>query len=507
MPKMNSGASFLKVHPCWVDALVSAGVAILIALFCSSSLSPLFQGDCPSGMNMDSDLFRYSAWLWIHGGTPYIDFYDHKGLYHLAIDALGLSLGGRYGIWALEILFYWADLLILIPTVRYLFGKALRYRVAFYLLFAAMAAFTLEGNMEGEWVLPFVSLFVAFYIRGIKEQSDRAFFWGSFFMGLDVGLALNSRPVDGIYGGVGAIFCLIYCWRHHRWLSLFYNALFAILGCGLPFLVIYPLAEAQGFLSLMLKAVFVQNVSYLGQSFIGVTPLVWGYKAMAMGAFALHLLFYFLERRYRPEEKELAFFFVFVGCAASLFFVFILGFGHYFQSGFGFLALALLYGFDSFPLPRKMLSLRFAGWGSGVFALAMIATFLIGYWNTSEGIQDYSYHHSQELEETVKAMKAQGAGTTGDVYALDADCAVYLEGEFVVNERYMAFQRNWIRDNQDVLPEIRSYLAGVGDQVQPVWLIVSKTSESFEKVEDIVTKDYALSDLQNSLFTIYTLKA
>jgi hypothetical protein len=507
MSKMNSGASFLKVHPRWMDALISAGVAILIALFCSSSLSPLFQGDCPSGMNMDSDLFRYSAWLWIHGGTPYIDFYDHKGLYHLAIDALGLYLGGRYGIWALEILFYWADFLILIPMVRYLFGDAFRYRVAFYAVFTALSAFVLEGNLEGEWVLPFASLFVSFYIRGIKGGSDRAFYWGSFFMGLNVGLALNSRPVDGLYGAIGALFCLVYSWRHHKWLFLLYNALIAIAGCGLPFAIIYPLVEAQGFLPIMLKAVFVQNASYLSQSFVGITPLVWGYKALAFGAFLVHLLFYFLERRYRPEEPELAFFFVFVGGIASLLFVLLLGFGHYFQSGFGFLALGILFGFTAIPLPKKYPAIHLASWGSGLYSLIMVIVFLVGYWSTADGIQNFSHQNTEEFETTVAELKAAGAGSKSDVYAIDSDCAVYLQGEFVVNERYMAFQRNWTRDNEAVLPEIRSYLEGDAAQAQPGWLIVDKRSESFKKVADIVAKEYEVSSIKNSLFDIYVLKA
>jgi hypothetical protein len=355
--------------------------------------------------------------------------------------------------------------------------------------------------------LPFVCLFVSFYIRGIKGAGDRFFFWGSFFMGIDVGLSLNSRPVDGIYGALGALFCFIYSWYHHRWLFLLDNALIAILGCGLPFAIIYPLAQVQGFLKVMLTALFVQNFSYLGEAFVGISPLVWDYKALAIVAFFVHLIFYFFERRYHPEDKELAFFFALIGCLASLFFVLILGYGHYFQSGFGFLSIALLYGFYSLPWPKKYPALGWVSWGSGIFQVVMAVVFLVGYWGFPDGIEEYSYRYTQEFDSSMRAMKAAGAGETGDVYALDADCAVYLDGGFVVNERYMAFQRNWIRDNPDVLPEIRSYLKGEGEQPQPDWLIVNKQSESFAKVADIVSEDYELSTITNTLFDIYVLKA
>ena len=79
-------------------------------------------------MNVDSNLFRYEASLWLAGRTPYLDFYDHKGLYHVAVDALGLLIGGgsRYGIFALEILVSCLNLYFLARSVRLIEGHAFK---------------------------------------------------------------------------------------------------------------------------------------------------------------------------------------------------------------------------------------------------------------------------------------------------------------------------------------------------------------------------------------------
>jgi len=497
---------FSITHPHLYDGVIALFVALFIALFFSTSLSPIYLGENSSGMNMDSNLFRYCASIWLNGGVPYIDFFDHKGLYHLAIDLLGLWIGGRYGIWFLEIVFYWADLMILLPSVRLLFGDERRYRIAFYLLFTALQGCVLEGNLEGEWVLPFVSLFASAYVFGIVKQNPKAFFLGSFAMGLDVGLALNSRPVDGIYGALGALFFSIFCFRHHQYFALLKNALIAILGCAIPFVIFYSLAYAQGFKDLMVEAVFVQSSSYLFNSFFGITPLVWGYKLQALATAILLGLFFFFERKTAPKQSDLAFFFFFVGGAADLIFFVILGYGHYFQSGFGFLSLAFLYGLSHCPKIKAGALLRFVNAFLFLFLVGDLGFFSIAYY-TPQGLDGYSYSETQEMAATISEMKKQGAGAKGSVFAIDVDCGFYIQGDFVVNERYMAFQKNWCRDNPAVAGEVLDYLSGgLEGKKQPKWVLVSKESGSIDRFASVIKEDYTLAaSLSNSVVWVYTL--
>src|SRR5712664_2819199 len=53
----------------------------------------------------DTGVFFYAAQRLLDGGAPYRDIWDHKppGVYF--VDAVGLALGGRVGIWVVQIAF------------------------------------------------------------------------------------------------------------------------------------------------------------------------------------------------------------------------------------------------------------------------------------------------------------------------------------------------------------------------------------------------------------------
>ncbi len=52
----------------------------------------------------DAGVFFYIASLILDGGAPYRDVWDHKPPLVYAVDALGLALAGREGVWALQLL-------------------------------------------------------------------------------------------------------------------------------------------------------------------------------------------------------------------------------------------------------------------------------------------------------------------------------------------------------------------------------------------------------------------
>jgi len=428
----------MSSHPRLFLFFLALVFSFFACFFFSGSTSFLYPANNADSICLDSNLFLYEASLWLMGKRPYLDFYDHKGLYHLAIDVIGIAIDGRYGVFLLQLLFDALSLFGLFLSFKLLHPNYKLLAVLGGLLFAFFYAMGAGGNNEGEWVLPFVSLFASAYVFGIVQQKPRAFLLGSFAMGLDVGLALNSRPVDGIYGALGAFFFLIYSLKHRQFLALLENALIAIAGCAIPFAIFYPLAIAQGFEDLMVKAIFVQSFSYLLNSFSGITLLVWGYKIEALAVAALLGLFFFFERREVPEQGDLSFFFFFVGVAADLIFFVILGYGHYFQSGFGFVSLALLYGFSHWPKIKVGASLRFVSAFLVIFLAGDLGYFSIVYY-TPEGLNGYSYSETQEMAKTIVAMKEQGAGEKGSVFAIDLDCAFYIQGDFVVNERYLSF--------------------------------------------------------------------
>jgi len=56
----------------------------------------------PGAVQRDSGVFLYGGWRILHGGAPYVAFWDHKPPLIYLLNAVGLALGGVWGVWALE---------------------------------------------------------------------------------------------------------------------------------------------------------------------------------------------------------------------------------------------------------------------------------------------------------------------------------------------------------------------------------------------------------------------
>ncbi|MGL4505530.1 MAG: hypothetical protein ACRCUF_07320, partial [Aeromonas sobria] len=94
-----------RVNPGIKPAIVLL-TALLALLFCLRN--PLFHAMAPG---FDASLFAVMGKMWSEGGVLYRDMIDIKGPMIFALDALGYSLGGFVGIWALEWALCWLGLL------------------------------------------------------------------------------------------------------------------------------------------------------------------------------------------------------------------------------------------------------------------------------------------------------------------------------------------------------------------------------------------------------------
>ena len=67
-----------------------------------------------------------------------------------------------------------------------------------------------------ETVAPFFAVAVYLYIRFLRTGNRIPMFVGSLFMGLEMGLSLNARPLDGLWGGAIALFAFFYSLKKKR---------------------------------------------------------------------------------------------------------------------------------------------------------------------------------------------------------------------------------------------------------------------------------------------------
>ena len=498
--------NFFVRNPWLFDALFSLLGAAFLCLFASTATSPLYPAQNYDYINLDSNYFLYFAELVLyHGKTPYLDIYDHKGMFHIFIDMAGLLMGNgsRHGVWALEILFTSASLFLLFRSIRLLFGDGLKYRVFAFCFFCPLVVMVAMGNGEGEWILPFASLSLYFYLRGYEKGTRVSFFLGSFFAGLEVGLALNSRPLDALWGGCFAVYYFVYYLKKERNLDLLWAVLSALLGCAIPFAVFIGVAYGGGYLSAMYRAIYVQSWAYMQKRI----PLnaIWTNRVLVLGFLIAFASFYLRERKAYPQNAVLNEFFLIVGVLSSVLYFVIARFASYYYSGYTFYAVAMTYFFASFKPSPKRSKIRLFKTTSSVFgALAVVWSVSLVSCYYSQGLGDFSYKKSKTIEETVlNAIPEQDRKTEGKVYALNCDAVVYRVGHIVVNDKYCINQTWWAYDNPDVFPTVRDYLSS---SARPEWLLVSSNPETLKYYGDVVGLYYQKTGTETEEFAIYLAK-
>ncbi len=108
-------------------------VALLVALSVGVLLPNHPAGRDPAE---DAGVFFYAAQRLLDGGAPYRDIWDHKppGVYF--VDAVGIALAGRTGVWFVQVAFLVAAVLLGYRALR----REFRATAAFVGSFAWLAA-------------------------------------------------------------------------------------------------------------------------------------------------------------------------------------------------------------------------------------------------------------------------------------------------------------------------------------------------------------------------------
>lgn len=144
----------------------------------------------------DSSVFQYVARVILNGGMPYLDTFDHKGPFLYLLNALGLLISPRFGIWIIELATIFAAF-FLMYKLACLFCR--KITALFVLL--SVAAYLLDylegGNLVEEYALPFIAgalyIFCDYFKNG-KITRLRLFLCGACF-GAVVLLRINMIAV------------------------------------------------------------------------------------------------------------------------------------------------------------------------------------------------------------------------------------------------------------------------------------------------------------------------
>ena len=224
----------------------------------------------------DSDNFIYIGWSMSKGQIPYVDFFDHKGLYFFFIECLGYRLTNSYvGIWILEWLSVFIAQLLSYFTIRKytnfaisLFGVVIGYTYTIFYLSS--------GNYIETFTMPWIALGI--YLLG--EYFDKKPYQLNnlqiFILGVSFMIAMMMRQNSTGIWFVGCYFIVMHQLAKNRYINILRYGLIFLFGAFVAFL--------PGLIYLVINNALKEFIE---------TYWIFNFKYVAGGVNKLHAIKYF----------------------------------------------------------------------------------------------------------------------------------------------------------------------------------------------------------------------
>lgn len=445
--------------------------------------SPLY----PNYYGWDSAIFSLVGKGILTGKKLYSDLFDHKGPLIFWINALGNLMGGRAGVFLLQLTSGWIGI-----TFLYFCGKILRgkedfckWQISFVVFFLAMCVFVRScegGNLTEEYSFPIISCALYFFVKfaaGTQDSSSLcphrhppffAFIYGVCFALLSL-LRLNNAVTIG--AGVFAI--VIYLLYKKEYSNLLYNVFAGFAGLALILLPTGLFFWQQGSFSQMLHAAFLHNFVIAGNTGrIAVTekPFEFFVLYFPMLLSAGVLLFDVI------SKKEICF----PDCLLGSILIFNLiclwvanRFPHYFTL-FVPVYILFLFRYISFK-PRSPF----------VFLVVLCAALNL-YTATENSWKAFKEVHVQGNYRHYVVSRDMGQipeNERDSVIGFEVQASDYLSGDIIPCYKYYTLQETWAISSPHILDEFIDYV----DEEEPLWLLTTKLEPETE-LDRIISEKY-----------------
>ena len=301
---------FEEKHPRIYLVLVAFIFGFITILSCSCITSFVYPQMSGFVYYNDALVFCELGKSMVQGYKPYIDIFDHKGLYIFYYTAIGGLLGIR-GVLIVQVLLISIVFAFIYKSVKiYTNDKLLIFSGLFF--FGALYAFTGQTPNDCDLELPFITMMIYFYLLGNKENDYKKFMYGNIALGIATGIAFNLRMSDAL---ITFAFVCFYAYKSIKDKQVKYIFRDAGIVVGLILLMsIPPFVHAYfgGFFNDMVQSVYLNNFKYItttGTRYDGV-PIV-AYIVLPVIA-AIFILLTILKRKELTVD-DMVFIFVTMG--------------------------------------------------------------------------------------------------------------------------------------------------------------------------------------------------
>lgn len=459
-------------------------------LFFSGYTSPLF----PRFWEYDSAVFMMDAKSVLSGKTLYAEIFDHKGPVFLGLEVIGM-LGGRIGVFVMQILFLTADLWIW-DRLQDLFFVDKKKKIFATAGMLVLLAYTMaNGNLTEEYSLPCIFLCLYFFIKDL-QKNGMPILRHSYLYGISLGLLAFVRVNNAVTICAIILFWLIYLCKKQCWRILFQNLGIGLLGIVTVTIPILGYFMLRGTLNDMLYATFQFNFTY--SSNIRFFMIFMSLKLLirTLVLFIPLLLAIFVCFR-RMEKRELAYALLLLLICNILSLFLGQGYNHYFTIAIPVTAISFIVTGE-----KKVSRLSGKIWDiiekvgiAGVLAVYMILTVRVIYKNVYDYYVNPEYQRKYEVIQQAFAIIPDEEQEEVLGYEIPAD--YYLIGEVLPCHRYGILQSEWASNDPQIMAD---YLAFIREE-QPKWLVVAAGSAN-EELEEILADSYAVEG-ENEFFSLY----
>ena len=252
---------FESKHPIIYLVVVAFIFGFITILSCSCITSFLYPQMSGYVYYNDALVFCELGKSMVQGYKPYVDIFDHKGLYIFYYTAIGGILGIK-GVMIVQVLLISIVFAFIYKSLKiYTNDKLLIFSALFF--FGALYAFTGQTPNDCDLELPFITIMIYFYLLGIKDNDYKKFMYGNIALGIATGIAFNLRMSDAL---VPFAFVCFYAYKSIKDKQVKYIFRDAGIVIGLILLMsIPPFVHAYfgGFFDDMVQSVYLNNFKYI----------------------------------------------------------------------------------------------------------------------------------------------------------------------------------------------------------------------------------------------------
>ena len=440
-------------------------------------------------MFTDSNIFQEIGKIIATGGTPYIDFFDHKGIYFFWYEALCYLIHPSFG-------FFFGDWLIYSVTLFCLFKifGLLRLSnftiVMTFLLYVFISCFVREGNTTEDFSSLFIAPALYCYIRASIENSKKYFLLGNVLCGVGAGVMIFVRITNAAPLFFLVIFYAVYAIRQKKYFDLFIN----FIACLIPLIIMIAIplivSYSGGYFNEMIDQTFIMNLKYSSEHFN-----VLRISLMVVDIILAVFFSYWLIKLYKMDgyKSNVLLCLIINVIGNGIFFGYFSTFTHYYIVVFPTLmtviGILIQYVYTKHRKSnvsgikhdnKSLLIVTLISIGLFIAALGDFVYFCAGFY----GFFPTGYNKTlafQEVLDYIEETDAKEKEGNDEIFTLDVNASFWLLAEQTPKYPHFAFQTWHNTTMKTVLDEVEDYI----NTDRPEWVLIDDTDPfSYDNIDD-----------------------